>query len=127
MNAPPKNVSEAQFQAQIIDVAQRLGWQVFHVSDSRREVRGRNVSFLVGDKLARGWPDLTLAHPRWRMFGVRELKTNTGRLTPVQRRWLETLAVVGVDALIWRPRDWDDLIVPYLTGKQRRNALEAIA
>lgn len=121
-------MKEAQFQKLIVETALTCGWLVFHVSDSRREVidRKRGVSFLVGDELARGWPDLTLAHPRWRRFGVRELKTNVGKVTADQQHWLETLAACGVDVGVWRPRHWDELIVPYLT-KPTTRPLEAIA
>jgi hypothetical protein len=116
---PPPDIREDPFQAEIIKLACLFGWRIFHVSDSRREVRGRGVSYLVGDKLAAGWPDLTLAHRRRGLFAVRELKSNTGRVEPEQREWLETLTACGVDAGIWRPRDWAELIVPFLTNTSR--------
>jgi hypothetical protein len=123
-----KRRDEFDLQEQIIDTALTFGWQVFHVRDSRREVidRKRGVSFLVGDELAKGWPDLTLAHPRWRRFAVRELKSNTGRVTAEQRQWIETLTLCGVDVAIWRPRDWDALIVPFLTKRTPTRRLEAV-
>ncbi len=104
---PFKN--EAQFQAQLVKFAQRRGWLVFHVADSRKEVSRRRggvtVKELVGDPLAKGYPDLTLTHPRRRLFVVRELKTNTGRVTAEQQKWLDALAAAGVDVDVWRPRD----------------------
>lgn len=131
MNAPPKGVDEAEFQKVIVETAQLLGWHVFHVADSRREVidRRRGLSFMVGDKLAKGWPDLALAHPRWHVFAVRELKTDKGRVTPEQKAWLELLASCGIDADLWRPRNWDESIVPFLTNRRNRGTrrLEAIA
>jgi hypothetical protein len=99
-------VKEADFHRAVVELARLLGWEVFHVQDSRREVRRRGVSLLVGDEMARGWPDLVLAHPRWRALAVRELKTDQGRLTPAQRRWLTVLRLCGLDADVWRPRDW---------------------
>lgn len=118
MSAPPVDIKEAPFQTEVIRLARMLGWRVMHVNDSRREVRLRGVSYLVGDEDAKGWPDLTLAHPRWHRLAVWELKSNTGRVTPDQKRWLETLAACGVDARVVRPRDWDDLIVPFLTKRR---------
>lgn len=97
--------SEADFQAAVIEFARLTGWLVFHVSDSRKEVRRGGVSRLVGDELAKGWPDLALCHPRRGVFLVRELKSNRGRVTPEQKRWLEGLRAAGVDADVWRPRD----------------------
>lgn len=37
----------------------------------------------------------------------RELKTDVGRLTTMQKFWLETLRRVGQDADVWRPSDLD--------------------
>lgn len=117
MNAPPVTIKEGPFQSEIIRLAQMFGWRVFHVNDSRKEVRSRGISFLVGDEQARGWPDLALAHPRWHVFAVRELKSNTGQEAVAQREWLSLLALCGIDAAVWRPRDWDELIVPFLTKR----------
>lgn len=124
MNAPPPTVKEDEFQTEIMRLARLLHWHVFHVNDSRREVvdRRRGFAFLVGDEDTRGWPDLVLAHPRWHIFAVRELKTNKGRVTPHQRQWIEVLTESGVDVAIWRPRDWDELIVPFLTNRRALRA-----
>lgn len=117
---PPASILETPFQAEIVKLARLFGWRVMHVNDSRREVvdRRRGISFLVGDEDAKGWPDLVLAHPRWHVVAVRELKTNKGRVDPKQREWVELLTACGIDAAIWRPRHWDELIVPFLTTRR---------
>lgn len=117
---PPPGILETPFQAEIVRLARLFGWRVMHVNDSRKEVidRKRGVSFLVGDEDAKGWPDLVLAHPRWHVFAVRELKTNKGRTSPAQREWLTLLTLCGIDAGEWRPRDWDE-IVSFLTTRRR--------
>lgn len=99
---------ERSFQAWVIDTARLNGWLVWHFSDSRREVRVRDGgSRLVGDAGARGWPDLALAHHGRRLFMVRELKTDRGRLTCGQRDTLAVLEAAGVDVGVWRPKDSD--------------------
>lgn len=105
--------------------AQLNGWRVFHVSDSRREVidRRQGVSRLVGDELAKGWPDLVLVHPRRGLLLVRELKSDRGRVRPEQKEWLEALRAVGVDADVWRPRDLPE--IEAVLGFKRRKESEA--
>jgi hypothetical protein len=100
-------LSEDEFQTGVIEYAKLTGWRVFHVSDSRREVidRKRGVSRLVGDELAKGWPDLVLCHPGRGLLLYRELKSDKGTVTRDQKRWLEDLAATGADVGVWRPRD----------------------
>lgn len=119
-------MTEAQFQEGVIAFARLCGWRVFHVSDSRREVvdRRRGVSRMVGDELAKGWPDLVLVHPK-RGLLVRELKSDRGRLTPEQKEWLAALAAVGVDVDVWRPRDLPT--IERLLGGKRQHGREAAA
>lgn len=98
--------SEKQFQEQVIGAAQALGWPaVYHTHDSRRS--------------SPGFPDLVLVHPKHGLL-FRELKTETGTVTPDQFDWLETLQAAGASADIWRPRDWvSRLIHDELAGRRR--------
>ena len=82
---------EVQLQNHIIQMATALGWDYFHVHDSRRSPAG--------------FPDLVLVHPRKRICLVRELKTERGRFRPKQEQWLQDLRVAGIDAGVWRPGD----------------------
>jgi VRR-NUC domain len=83
-------VSEKAFQSSVVQLARMLAWRVFFVRES------------VGSP--EGWPDLVLVrHDR---FIVRELKTETGRLSPAQRGWIAALEEAGVDVAVWRPADW---------------------
>ena len=60
-----KHITEAQFQATVIEFAEAHGWKVWHFHDSRREVPdGRGGKKWVGDKRARGIPDLILSRDR---------------------------------------------------------------
>lgn len=87
-----KAMSERQLQDQIIELAKRMGFIVYHTHDSRRS--------------APGFPDLVLVHPKQRRVIWRELKSETGAPTPEQKVWISTLLLVGEDVDIWRPRDW---------------------
>lgn len=103
-------LSEGAFQTQVLDLAALRGWRPYHTHDSRRSHKG--------------WPDLVLARPP-RLIAV-ELKTDTGRLTPEQRRWLIDLEACGLEVDLWRPRDLRDTVVPVLSGTARTRGTAAL-
>ncbi|MCM1011913.1 VRR-NUC domain-containing protein [Brevibacterium sp. XM4083] len=87
-----KGMTERQLQDQIVELAKRMGWLVYHTYDSRRSEPG--------------FPDLVLVHPKQMRQLWRELKSETGETTSAQKVWLSALLLVGDDVDIWRPRDW---------------------
>lgn len=107
--------TEAQFQAAVIELAERHGWLVAHFADSRRQVRDRRTGEvrLVGDQQAEGFPDLVLVRSGQVIFA--ELKRDAGKTTPAQERWLFELSAVEesererVRARLWRPADWREI------------------
>jgi hypothetical protein len=96
-------MTEAEFQAQVIELATLYGWLPGHHHDSRRQVR---PGVFVGDKLAAGIPDLILVRERaiWA-----ELKTAKGKLRPEQVTWLDALAKAGAEIYLWRPSDLEEI------------------
>lgn len=99
MTAHPEP-TEAEFQAQIIQLAHIYGWKHMH---ARRSI-GKGRKWVTATNIP--WPDLTLFHPTKQRFLIRELKTNTGKPTPQQLEVLQQLRDSGIDADIWRPNDW---------------------
>jgi hypothetical protein len=101
--------SEAQFQAAVADLAERLGWLVYHTHDSRRSNPG--------------FPDLVLVRRDRLIFA--ELKTEKGKVKPAQAQWLDALRAAtvnlidpaaqalgvkaGVGVYVWRPGDWPEI------------------
>jgi hypothetical protein len=83
-------VTEAELQAAIVELAQLLGWRVYHTHDSRHS--------------AAGFPDLVLVRGRRLVFA--ELKTGRRRVTEEQARWLAALGEAGVETHVWREDDW---------------------
>ena len=92
-------ISEVEFGNALMHWAQYKGWMVHKHEVMRRTSRGP-----VAQVWAKGYPDLTLL--RDGKLVVAELKTDKGRPTPDQRRWLDELAMAGVAAYLWRPSDW---------------------
>ena len=82
---------ESELQRHVIELAQMLGWLVYHTYDSRRSQSG--------------FPDLVMARRPRVIFA--ELKSARGRLRPEQRRWETELG--GQEYYLWRPADWDDI------------------
>ncbi len=99
---PAPNCSEKVFQAAVIALAEREGWEPYHTFNSKRSHPG--------------WPDLVLVKPP--VLILAELKTDTGRTTAEQDRWLELLrGVPGVRVRLW-PSLWL-AIVSELEGEVR--------
>lgn len=98
-------MSEKDFQTGVLKLALFHGFKLrYHVFDSRRS--------------APGFPDLVLVNPRTGRVLWRELKKNSGRVSPDQREWLEGLAACGMDAGVWRPNDLDSgLVLAQLRGQ----------
>ena len=72
-----------------------FGWLCYHTHDSRRSEPG--------------FPDIVMVRPPSVLFA--ELKTDTGRVTPAQRMWLEALGrCPGIEAYVWRPSDFDAIV-----------------
>lgn len=99
--------SEREFQRAVIDYAHATRWTVFHVHDSRREVvRQDGARHMIGDKEAAGFPDLVLARDR---VVYAELKSESGRLSKAQLRWLGVLETAGQESYVWRPSMWPQI------------------
>jgi hypothetical protein len=96
-------MTEAQLLGKIRYLARLYGWRrVYHTHDSRRSDPG--------------FPDLVLVHPGQRRIVFAELKTATGRTTPVQDAWLADLAAAGAEVHLWRPADLQRTIPTVLRG-----------
>lgn len=86
---------EGEFQDRVLDYAALNGWLAYHVPDSRR-VEGAGAA---------GFPDLVLCRSPRLVFV--ELKSRTGRVSPEQAAWLDSLKAAGAETYVWRPADWD--------------------
>jgi hypothetical protein len=84
---------EADFQAQLVKAAKRLGWRAYHTLNSRGSEPG--------------FPDLVLAHQRWNRIVFAELKSDAGQLTLDQAWWAAVLSAAGQEYHLWRFADWD--------------------
>ena len=102
-----REVPEKQLQAELMALAKEWGWKVSHFHDSRRMVKRNGKSFLVGDKDAKGFPDLVLARPPEILFV--ELKRETEDPTPEQVEWLALLDGCGLTTMVIRPSNRETL------------------
>lgn len=101
-------MNESEFQAQVIQYAQLLGYRVAHFR--RVKVQRPNGSVYHETPVAAdgaGWPDLVLVRGKTILFV--ELKTNAGKLAYEQLKWHGALRDAGQDVRIWRPRDWEEI------------------
>lgn len=97
-----KQITEREFQNQVIALANLHGWKVHHHFNSR--------------KSEPGWPDLVCVHQydTTRPVIFAELKTEKGKPTPAQLFWLERLDCGEamedyIVVRLWRPSDFDEI------------------
>lgn len=101
MTDAPK-ITEAQFQRQILQLAQLTGWRVAHFRTAMN-ARGKYMTPVAGD--GKGFPDLVLVKGGRVLF--RELKRDRTYLEADQKLWRDALLSAGADWALWRPRDLD--------------------
>lgn len=99
-------MSEKELQDLVLQLARLNGYLAYHTYDSRRSESG--------------FPDLVLVGHGDVM--VVELKSQRGKVRPEQHGWLEAFAEAGIEAHVWRPEDFESVIVPRLKRKRRVSA-----
>ena len=89
---------EDALKADVIRLAEMLGWRVYSIRRSdQAKVQGAT---------GKGYPDLTLVNGAGAVVFA-ELKSDTGRPTPEQEAWLAALRTcAAIDVCLWRPADW---------------------
>jgi hypothetical protein len=93
---PPKpvRIAEKDFQKQVLQIAKLYRWHAYHPALSKWSERG--------------WPDLALVRPPRLVFA--ELKSEKGKVTEHQERWLSLLrACPGIEVFLWRPSDLEQV------------------
>jgi hypothetical protein len=93
-----QDTPEKAFLAQVVRVARRQGYLVYHTHDSRRS--------------APGFPDVCIVEAKpgpGRCF-LWECKTRTGKLSMDQQIWLRALDGKNVDARVVRPGDLEEIV-----------------
>lgn len=101
--------TEAGFQDKVIEYARLKGWRVAHFRPAQTVKGWRTPVAADGN----GFPDLVLVRPtNDERAGVifAELKSEAGKVRPEQREWLHDLERAGVEAYVWRPSNFDDVM-----------------
>lgn len=100
-----RSLSEADFMAQVIELAHLYRWRVAHF---RAAMTSRGWRTPVQADGA-GFPDLLLL--RGSRIVAAELKRERGsRPTDDQLAWLAAFAEAGVESFLWRPADFDQIV-----------------
>lgn len=100
------SMTEAEFQAKVIELARRRGWLVHHDRPAQTSKGYRTA--ISGEA---GFPDLLLIRPP--VLIAAELKTTKGSVSGAQSRWIQAFSLCHapsggtVRAMVWTPADWD--------------------
>lgn len=109
-------VTEAEFQSQILDVLRLHGWSCAHFRAAQMQ-SGRWATPVQAD--GAGFPDILALHPRAGDALAIELKSERGRTSPRQLQWLAWFEAAQIDSVLWRPSMIDEAIVR-IAAPQRR-------
>jgi len=107
-------MSEDDFKGRVIGYAKLNGWMVTHFRPAKLP-SGRWATPLEGHA---GFPDLALA--RDGVVILAELKSDDGKPTAEQKKWL---AAIGSQGRVWRPADWDAVVVELSRSATRKQPL----
>lgn len=104
-----RGITEEEFLAQVVALARLYHWRVAHFRPART-ARGWRTPCQFD---AAGFPDLILA--RGHQLGVgrviaAELKVGRNALTNAQSAWLTHFLAAGIEAYVWRPGLWDEIV-----------------
>lgn len=106
-------MTEAELQRIVCDALTFGGWLWMHQRPGRTSTGWRTA--IEGTA---GFPDLIAL--RGERVLVLEVKSETGRISIDQRRWIEAWRRAGIDARIIRPVDVDRLIGELIHTKESR-------
>ena len=98
-------ISERDFQDQIIELAHIYDWTVAHFRPAMKQ-DGSWRTAVAAD--GTGFPDLVLVRPPRLIFA--EVKSEKGKVTSEQSSWLRNLAEAKQDVYLWRPSDWEGIV-----------------
>jgi hypothetical protein len=96
-------MNETEFKDLVIGVAKRYGWLIHHDLPAMNR-RGAWATHIQGDA---GFPDLLLIHPTGGKILAIELKSEKGKTSPLQKRWLLAFEQAGVYSAVWKPSDME--------------------
>lgn len=99
------SLTEAQFQQQVTDLADRLGWLWLHV-DKMGNPQNQWRTPTRGP--LRNFPDLMMVRKSTLLFA--ELKAQGKAATDAQRDCLKVLGGVTPHTYIWRPSDFPQIV-----------------
>jgi hypothetical protein len=101
---PLEDLTEKEWQAQVVSLAKQMSWKIYHPYRS--------------DRSEPGWPDLCLVRDR---FLAIELKTEKGKLSDAQKDWIRALLNAQVEVYVCRPRHLEQL-AEVLQARERRHS-----
>ena len=91
---PLLDIDEKEFQTQVVSLAKRNGWKVYHTYSSKRSEPG--------------FPDLVFR--RAGRIIVAELKVGDNTPTEEQEEWLADFRAAGIPTFVWTPASWPEIV-----------------
>jgi len=99
---------EAEFQRNLIEMANNLGWRVASFRKVRVQRKNGRVYWetpVAAD--GRGFPDTLMIKGRRLLISEQKVGHNT--TTPEQKLWLNAFEQVGAEVHVWKPEQWREI------------------
>ena len=114
-------MTEKELRDAVVEAARAAGWTVAWWPKVPVKFTGQPVRWTTpigGD--SKGWLDMFLARERPLPVELKAREQDAGfHVTREQQEWIDRWAIMGVQALIWTPRDWPDNVLAELTRRER--------
>lgn len=102
-----RDLTEAQWQREVCEVAEMLGWEWAHFRVSGRPSKAGPP---VSGPLGKGHPDLFLIRQRDQRSCYVECKAEKGTLSVEQVRVIGKMRLAGIIVHVWYPKDFNDVV-----------------
>lgn len=110
-----RELSEAQFQRNVLIEATYAGWRTYYIPDRVYALINKAIREGQVELPHPGFPDLLLFKDGDGPVHL-ELKSEVGKLSDAQIEWRDFLLANGHEWHCFRPRHMQDLIIPRLQG-----------
>lgn len=88
------NITEKELESQVRDLAELFGWKYYHTWRSIHSPAG--------------FPDCVMVRENRIIFA--ELKSEKGKTSEQQFKWLEALGRTKTEVYLWKPSDFDKIV-----------------
>lgn len=102
-------ITEAEFTAQVIQLARLRGWRCAHFRGVRIQRKDGTTYYETPVQAdGKGWPDIFAAKGP-HCFAAELKRSQKEKPRPEQAAWLQAFLDAGIAAYVWTPESWSEI------------------